>query len=494
MSTPAREFDPKVITSPLPLRAEDLLHRPATSSAVPAHFERVLTLLEIVADFLTVFATLEVSYRLGFVFRGAATYPFLQVIPWTLACSLLVVLMLDREGAYRRGNSLLRVRETERILRVSCQFFALLLLMSLLGARTVSGYDFLVAAMALPSAVILEKQVLYFGVRALHARGYGVRNVVIYGAGYTGRKVFSALARSPKLGLRPVAIVDDNPAAVGDRIFELAYRRDRSVPIVSGPITKDFLEAHHTGMVVIAIPSLGREKFVDVLNAAATAQTNLAFVPNHYVPIDMWVEHAEIDGLLLASFRGASERNGYSLAKRLADLVISIMLIVAGAPLWAMVALLVKLDSKGPVLFSQQRVGKDGVLFKMYKFRTMYSEAPTYGYSPIASDDPRITRLGRFLRRTSLDEIPQLLNVIRGDMALVGPRPEMPFIVRTYMPRHRQRLQVTPGITGLWQLSADRALLIHENIEYDLYYIRNRGFFMDVAILLHTVVFFMRGI
>ena len=130
----------------------------------------------------------------------------------------------------------------------------------------------------------------------------------------------------------------------------------------------------------------------------------------------------------------------------------------------------------------------------MFKFRTMYREAPPYAYSPNVSDDDRITKVGRFLRRTSLDELPQLLNVLLGNMSLVGPRPEMPFIVKTYTAFHFQRLQVKPGITGLWQLSGDRNYLIHENVEYDLYYIKNRNFFMDLAILLHTTIFAMRGI
>jgi lipopolysaccharide/colanic/teichoic acid biosynthesis glycosyltransferase len=102
--------------------------------------------------------------------------------------------------------------------------------------------------------------------------------------------------------------------------------------------------------------------------------------------------------------------------------------------------------------------------------------------------------VGRFLRKTSFDELPQLLNVLQGSMSLVGPRPEMPFIVEQYTERHRRRLQVKPGLTGLWQLSGDRAFLIHENIEYDLYYIQHRNFFMDLAVLLHTAIFAMRGI
>jgi len=158
------------------------------------------------------------------------------------------------------------------------------------------------------------------------------------------------------------------------------------------------------------------------------------------------------------------------------------------------VAILIKMDSPGPVWFKQERVGQNGRVFQMLKFRTMGLETLPYDYSPRASGDPRITRIGRFLRRTSLDELPQLVNVVQGKMSLVGPRPEMPFIVEQYSERHRQRLQVKPGLTGLWQLSGDRAFLIHENVEYDLYYIQHRNFFMDLAILLHTSIFAMRGV
>jgi lipopolysaccharide/colanic/teichoic acid biosynthesis glycosyltransferase len=155
---------------------------------------------------------------------------------------------------------------------------------------------------------------------------------------------------------------------------------------------------------------------------------------------------------------------------------------------------MVKLDSHGPIFFKQQRVGRDGKIFWLYKFRSMHVDAPKYTFSPTDSRDTRITRAGRFLRKTSMDELPQLINVAKGEMSLVGPRPEMPFIVAKYNAQQRLRLSVLPGLTGLWQLSADRAFLIHENIQYDLYYIRNRSLFMDVAILLHTAFFAMNGV
>lgn len=183
----------------------------------------------------------------------------------------------------------------------------------------------------------------------------------------------------------------------------------------------------------------------------------------------------------------------YALCKRAVDLVISLLLLILFAPLLALIAALVRLDSTGPAFFIQKRVGRNGELFDIYKFRSMYAGSTRYELSPTTSRDPRITRIGRMLRRTSLDELPQLLNVLLGNMSLVGPRPEMPFIVRGYNERHQQRLTVTPGITGLWQLSPDRVYPIHHNIHHDLYYVQNRTLRMDISILLRTLFFTMRG-
>jgi lipopolysaccharide/colanic/teichoic acid biosynthesis glycosyltransferase len=163
------------------------------------------------------------------------------------------------------------------------------------------------------------------------------------------------------------------------------------------------------------------------------------------------------------------------------------------SPLFLLIAIIIRASSHGPAFFVQKRVGRDGSLFRMYKFRSMSCHARRYERSPKSSRDPRITKIGRFLRRTSLDELPQLINVFLGKMSLVGPRPEMPFIVRRYNARQRLRLQVIPGITGLWQLSPDRAYPIHENLHHDLSYIRYRTLSMDLAILIHTLFFAMRG-
>ncbi|HNT36382.1 MAG TPA: sugar transferase, partial [bacterium] len=158
-------------------------------------------------------------------------------------------------------------------------------------------------------------------------------------------------------------------------------------------------------------------------------------------------------------------------------------------------ALGIRLSSKGTILFKQERVGKGGKIFVLYKFRTMYMDVPNYEEAPTRSDDPRVFGFGRFLRRSSLDEIPQLINVLKGDMSMVGPRPEMPFIVEKYDVWQRRRLLVKPGITGLWQIIGRKDLPLHANLEYDLYYVQNMSLFNDILILLKTipVVFFGKG-
>jgi lipopolysaccharide/colanic/teichoic acid biosynthesis glycosyltransferase len=251
---------------------------------------------------------------------------------------------------------------------------------------------------------------------------------------------------------------------------------------------------HEADQVIVAIPTISQAKFAETMREALAANARISFVPGHSLSSDSWGGYEEIDGVLLASFGKSSQWISYEFIKRVSDVATSSVLLVVTAPLFLLIAVAIKMNSTGPVFFRQLRVGKNGDQFRMWKFRTMFEESPNYEYSPRAGSDPRITLVGKFLRRTSLDELPQLLNVLDGSMSLVGPRPEMPFIVEDYKPEHKQRLRIKPGITGLWQLSADRAFLIHENIEYDLYYMRNRNFFMDVAILLHTLIFAMRGV
>jgi len=460
------------------------------------NFRRTVAIIEVVADMFTI----TLSIRLGYLIYGTTMIGKHMHLPlrivWSGAGILaaVMVLMLDRVGAYRRGNSLLRVRETEQILRVSAQALVAVLVFSVFARVLVPRWLLALCLSLVPLFLFVEKTLLYALTHFLHSRGYGNERVLIYGAGCTGRRVFSVLKNSPKLGLTPVAVVDDDSSKAGGTVFELAYERRASARIIQGPVTRELITACDIDLVIIAIPSVGRNRFAHTVEEALAANARVSFVPSHLLSFDSWLDYRDLDGILLASFGKPPSRFGYEFAKRTLDFIGAVGLTIACVPAFVILASLIKLDSQGPVFFLQKRVGQNGKPFRMYKFRTMRLTAAAYAYSPQESSDPRITSVGKFLRKTSLDELPQLLNILQGSMSLVGPRPEMPFIVENYNQRHRQRLQVKPGLTGLWQLSGDRAFLIHENIEYDLYYIQHRNFFMDLAILLHTSIFAMRGI
>jgi lipopolysaccharide/colanic/teichoic acid biosynthesis glycosyltransferase len=183
----------------------------------------------------------------------------------------------------------------------------------------------------------------------------------------------------------------------------------------------------------------------------------------------------------------------FAVCKRVVDIIGSLLLIVLLLPVFVLIALLIAVDSGGPIFFRQHRIGKDGRRFLLWKFRSMHVDAPRYAVSPIFQTDPRMTRVGRLIRRISVDELPQLINVLWGDMSLVGPRPEMPFLVARYTAEQRRRLAVKPGITGLWQISSGRAHPIHENLQYDVHYIQHRNPVLDTAILLRTLTVVLRG-
>ncbi|XOK62783.1 sugar transferase [Paenibacillus elgii] len=170
------------------------------------------------------------------------------------------------------------------------------------------------------------------------------------------------------------------------------------------------------------------------------------------------------------------------------DLILSIALILFLLPVLIIVAILIKLESEGPVVFKQHRIGKGGKPFVIYKFRSMYTHVAREGRSPENDQDPRITKVGRFIRKTSLDELPQLFNILKGDMSFIGPRPEQKSIVEQYYTdTENGRFSVKPGITGLWQISEDRKKPIHENLHHDLYYIKRASFWLDIKIIFGTL-------
>lgn len=214
------------------------------------------------------------------------------------------------------------------------------------------------------------------------------------------------------------------------------------------------------------------------------------------------MERVKVEGLLAQDIKTAKEITmektlSYHVMKRLCDLTLSILGIIALSPLLIFVAIAIKLDSKGPAIFSQERVGRKGKLFRMYKFRSMVTNAEELkdklldknemsGPMFKMKDDPRITKIGKFIRKTSIDELPQLFNVIKGDMSLVGPRPNLPKEVSEFSEYHKRKLLAKPGLTCYWQVMGRNEIGFEEWMELDIKYIRDRSILLDFKLIFKT--------
>jgi len=186
----------------------------------------------------------------------------------------------------------------------------------------------------------------------------------------------------------------------------------------------------------------------------------------------------------------------YEIIKRVMDIILSLIGLIIAIPLMLIFGIAIKFESKGPVFYSQERVGKNGKVFMLYKLRSMYQNAEENGAKWAEKDDPRVTKIGRIIRKTRIDELPQLFNVLRGDMSIVGPRPERPIFTYQFneeIPGFVNRLQVKPGLTGWAQVNGGYDMTPKEKFEADLYYIENRGILLDLKILVKTIKVILTG-
>src|SRR5579872_1049267 len=451
-------------------------------------FWSVVVLLETCLDFFIASGSAFVALRL-LVHSVAGAGSTQRLVFVSMAGGLATAWSLRSVPTRRWAGTLLQICETERILRASIQGSCFLFLAALLAGIRVSGTALVVPLMLLLITLIALRRGFSAIICALCARGYGADRVVIYGAAETARQMASTLMRTPHHRLCPVGLIFDEDVPPIERLFRAGDGRLRPIAVAQAPVSAAFLHSLRCELLIVAAAHLSPDQIDEFRDIAGQALASIAVVQNP----GSWTESIDAGGVQLLSDIQPLASWHFAFVKRAADIVLSLVLLVLLAPLMLLIALLICMDSPGPVFFVQERVGRNGRLFPIFKFRSMHVTASAYDCSPTEPRDPRVTRMGRLLRRAGLDELPQLLNVLLGHMSLVGPRPEMPFLVERYRDEHRPRLQVSPGITGLWQLSADRALPIHENTQYDLYYIRNRTLCMDWAILLHTLLFAIRG-
>ena len=423
-------------------------------------------------------------------------HSYVSVLEFSLEYVLIFVFFSYKRELYKHAHSLLEIRETAEILRVNTLCLALVALSIYLHRLMVPRLMLLFCWAITTILLLMQKHLTRQLIVQWKSRHVQRRNVVIIGSDKDARRIFSILTKSPDLGLCPVAFLDENETDANQVIFSHDYHFRHSAPVLAEPLSDDLLRRLKVAEIYVSQTTVSDARLSDLIAFAKLHTVPISFIGNKGVadathPADVRF----LDGLHISTHM-VSERPDllYIGAKRVFDVLVALILLLFTAPIWAIIAIWIRLSSPGPVFFRQQRVAKEGRPFGIYKFRSMYVTAPKYGTSPDQAFDPRVTPAGRFLRKSSLDELPQLLNVLMGDMSLVGPRPEMPFIVRDYTPVEHQRLLVPQGMTGFWQLSADRKFAIHERLEYDLYYLEQKGFFFDLAILVHTAFFAMKGI
>jgi exopolysaccharide biosynthesis polyprenyl glycosylphosphotransferase len=325
-------------------------------------------------------------------------------------------------------------------------------------------------------------------------RGVQLKRVLIVGAGEIGRELEGQIRGFKNLGLEVAGFLDDDPI------------KGRKFPEILGTLdqAREVVGRHKIDEVVLTLPMRAYDKVKRMVAELHDVPVKVWVIPDYF---SLTLHKASVEdfaGLPMLDLRAPALNDYQRLVKRVFDISISLSTLILSLPLTALIALAIRLDSLGPILLRQKRVGENGRLFEMLKFRTMVANAEQLRQSAEyydeeghlihkQADDPRVTRVGKILRRLSLDEIPQLFNVLKGEMSLVGPRPELPYLVEHYEPWQRKRFAVPQGMTGWWQVNGRSDNPMHLHTEEDLYYVQNYSILLDIEIMLKTIWVVLKG-
>jgi exopolysaccharide biosynthesis polyprenyl glycosylphosphotransferase len=318
----------------------------------------------------------------------------------------------------------------------------------------------------------------------LRRRGWWVDRLLIVGTGDVGRMILQRVRQMPRLGYRVVGFVDGD-SETGDQIM--------GVPVL-GSIDElpDLIQEHEVEEVIIGRPELAHQEMLAIISRCERGQVGIKIFPDLFQIIATDLSIGDLGGLPLLSVRDVALRGWKLTLKRAVDLVGSAIGLVVLSPFLMLIAVAIKLDSPGPVFYAQERMGLDAKPFWCLKFRSMRTDAEREGPGWTIEGDPRVTRLGKFIRRFSIDELPQLINIVLGDMSLVGPRPERPVYVEQFrrsIPRYMDRHREKAGLTGWAQVNGLRGdTSIAERLKYDLWYVENWSLWLDFKIILRTFV------
>ena len=362
----------------------------------------------------------------------------------------------------------------------------------------VLDFVFLLATVGLLRLVMRSAQTF------VRSRHINLIPTLVVGRGPEASLFIREMRDRPSLGYRVIGVVETEPSLVAPgQTYE-------NVPVIGDlKSLPEVIRDSGANEVIIADPQVNGDALFEVMMRCGRRRgVEFRIAPSLFNCLPRKTEIDQIGVLPMIRLFREPLSSGARIVKRTFDLIVAALAIAVLFPVWVLIALLIKLDSKGPIFYTQERVGMDGRLFLLYKFRTMQVGADSEAHreyqrafiagraeANLGNDhkpaykllaDPRITRIGKLLRRTSLDEVPQLLNVLTGDMSIVGPRPPIPYEVEAYELWHRKRLDMKPGLTGLWQVSGRNRLPFEEMVRLDLFYIENWSLLLDLKIILRT--------
>ncbi len=485
MSTSSRQqASPQPATTPTAWSSATQLRTPARWRGQLGRRLAAGDVLVISLGSLGAYATRDALARI----EGVAT--FADEVPIAVALIPLWLLLFHLAGAYRPEYLNAGGDAVRRFLAgVAGGVLALGFVSFLFNLQLSRLFVAFVAVYVLVGGLLLRFGMRRY-VRAKQARGELVQRALIVGTDRDASQLAAALDRDPDSSYQVVGYLDeDGPVDV----------EVDGHPILGRPAdTLAIAEAHGAGVVIVSPAGVSPGTLRDVTIALEGTPVDLAVAPSLFQVVTRRMTIETVGNVPILHVDQIRLERSKAILKRTLDVVVAAGLLVASLPLWAGAVIAVRRSSPGAALFRQGRIGRDGEPFEMLKFRTMYADAQERraelehlneadGHFFKLTQDPRVTPAGRTLRRWSIDELPQLVNVLRGDMSMVGPRPPLPDEVANYDPWHLRRLRVRPGITGVWQVSGRSDVPFDEAVRMDLFYIENWSLATDLMLLARTV-------
>ncbi len=458
--------------------------------------EKTILLL---TDFVTITSTYliwcELRWSMGFFFESTSV----RILPLSLILYLFWFSLFLFFGLYQFQHTQSRTDEFIAILKtVSIGIFIILLIT--FNQKINPNHS--VAMSRLMILLYWSMMVLFvsFGrvlLRTIHRRllvaGIGRRKTIIVGYGKKGKELFEQVKKAPALGYHVVGFFSLNK--------NIRQKQYKQIPIYSKVDNlKKLIQQEMIQEIIVAFSYRSERHLEEIIQQCNGMSVGIKIVPDLYNVITGQVQTNQIYGFPLIEILPQLMASWERVMKRIIDVVFSLIILLGFLPFWFVLAVAIRLDTHGPIFYYQKRVGKAGKIFNMIKFRSMIVEAEKVT-GPIwaTNNDPRVTRVGKLLRRLRLDEIPQLLNILKGDMSLVGPRPERPYFVNKLsqvIPLYKRRLRVRPGVTGWAQIKGnyDQSLeCVKKKLEYDLFYLENMSLRMDLKIILNTLYVMLIG-